>query len=261
MESILSFSPDQYFNFFLVALRTGGLFVTAPILSSPSVPRQLRLFMVVLISLMLYSALPLRPIAANWDVSGYFLLATRETMIGLLLGVIPRAMFAAVDLAGTITGFQMGLSIANVVDPQSQIQVSMIASLEGLLATLLFVTVDGHHLFFEVMASSYDHIPLGAFTFSPNKIDFLLRLGGDMILLGVKLGAPFVVALLLANVILGFMARAMPQMNIFVVGLPLTVLLGFVFLLTGMPYIINALTKTFGTMQVQLVDMISIMAH
>ncbi|OGG99773.1 MAG: flagellar biosynthetic protein FliR [Candidatus Lambdaproteobacteria bacterium RIFOXYD1_FULL_56_27] len=260
MESVLQFSPDQYFNFILVVLRIGGLFVTAPILSSANVPRRLRLFMVLMVSWMLFAVLPNTPIAQNWNASYYLLMATRETMIGLLLGVVPRATFAAVDFAGTVIGFQMGLSLANVMDPQSQTQVSMISSFKGLLATLLFVIIDGHHTFFEVIALSYDKVAIGTFAFNPNILEFLLRLGGDMIILGVKLGSPFIVALLFANLILGFMARAMPQMNIFVVGMPLTILLGFLFLMTGMPYTTGAMHKAFSGLEVQVIEMLNLMA-
>ena len=101
-------------------------------------------------------------------------------MIGLLLGVIPRIMFAAVDFAGSVIGFMMGLSIANVVDPQTDVQVSIVASLETLLATLLFIVLDGHHIFFEAITYSYNYVPIGGFLFSANKIDFLLRIMANL---------------------------------------------------------------------------------
>ena len=261
MESILNFSPDQYFNYFLIMLRVGGLFVTAPILSSDTVPRQLRAGLALFVGLILFMALPLKPIYADWTPTAFFLIAIRETMIGLLLGVVPRLLFAAIDFAGTVIGFQMGLSLANVVDPQPRIQTSLIASFDSLVATLFFVVIDGHHIFFEVMATSYEQIPLGGFTFEANKIDFLLRLTANMILLGLQLGAPLIVALLMANVILGFMARAMPQMNIFIVGIPVTILIGFVIIAFGMPYLTGAIHKSFNTLGSQVLELIGIMAH
>ncbi|MBU3918096.1 flagellar biosynthetic protein FliR, partial [bacterium] len=184
----------------------------------------------------------------------------KELMIGLLLGAIPKVMFAAVNFAGTIVGFQMGLSIANVVDPLTDQQISVIASFEGLLATLLFVVLDGHHIFFEVLSISYQNVPIGSFVFTPGKIEFLMRIMGDLVIIGLQLGAPLVMALLLANVIMGFMARSIPQMNVFVVGFPFTIGLGLIFFIIGMPHLVRAISNLFDTAGGQIIEMLRIMA-
>jgi flagellar biosynthetic protein FliR len=262
MTNILAFSPESYFLFFLVLLRISGIFVTAPVLSSANVPGIVRIYMIAICALVMFSVLPATKIFFDrLTTIDYVLLGIKELMIGLLLGVIPRMLFAAVDFAGTVTGFLMGLSIANVVDPQTDIQVSIIASLEGLLATLLFVVLDGHHIFFEAIGISYQHVPVGGFLFSANKIGFLLRIMGDLVIIGLKLGAPLVIALLLANIIMGFMARSIPQMNVFIVGFPFTIGLGFIFLIIGMPHLMRAITVLFGRVGVQVVDLIRMMAR
>lgn len=262
MTNILTFNPDNYFFFFLVVLRISGIFVTAPVLSSENVPRSLRIYMVILSSLIIFNVLPPVQVAlSELNPIDYFLLVLKELMIGLLLGVIPRIIFAAVDFAGTVVGFMMGLSIANVVDPQTDVQVSIIASLEGLLATLLFIVLDGHHIFFEVITYSYQQVPVGGFLFTSNKTEFLLRAMGDLIIIGLKIAAPLVISLLLANVIMGFMARAIPQMNVFIVGFPFTIGLGFIMLIIGMPHLVQAISKLFNGAEVQIVELIQLMAR
>ncbi len=262
MANILNFSPDSYYHLLLIAIRISGLFVTAPVLSSDNVPRVVRVYMTIICSLILFSVLPETKIPLNQlDAGDFFLLTLKELMIGLLLGVVPRIMFAAVDFAGTVVGFQMGLSIANVVDPQTDVQVSIIASFEGLLALLLFVVLDGHHIFFEVITVSYQEIPIGGFLFTPNKIDFLLRIMGDLVIIGLKLGAPLIVSLLLANVIMGFMARSIPQMNVFIVGFPFTIGLGLLLLIFGMPQLVKAISKLFNNSGEQILELINIMAR
>ncbi len=261
MANVLNFNADSYYLFFLVVLRISGLFITAPVLSSENVPRVLRVYMTIICSLIVLNVVP----ATNFDFSGmntmdYFLLVLRELMIGLLLGVIPKIMFAAVNFAGTVVGFQMGLSISNVVDPMTDQQVSIIASLEGLLATLLFVVLDGHHIFFEVISISYQNVPVGGFVFTPGKMEFLMRIMGDLVIIGLQLGAPLVMALLLANVIMGFMARSIPQMNVFVVGFPFTIGLGLVFIILGMPHLVRAISNLFNTSGRQIIEMLQIMA-
>lgn len=260
MANILTFNPESYFLFFLVILRVSGIFVTAPVLSSENVPIILRIYLVIICSLIILNVLPPTDIAfTRLTTLDYFLLVFKELMIGLLIGFIPRIIFAAVDFAGTVTGFIMGLSIANVVDPQTDVQVSIIASLEGLLATLLFIVLDGHHIFFEVMLFSYGEVPIGGFLFTQNKMDFLLRAMGDLIIIGLKLGAPLIISLLLANVIMGFMARSIPQMNVFIVGFPFTIGLGFILLILGMPHLIRAMSQLFALMGEQIVDLIKLM--
>ncbi len=262
MTNILSFRPESYFLFFLVVLRVSGIFVTAPVLSSESIPRSLRLYLAVICSLIIFSVMPAIDIAFDrLTTIDYFLLAAKELMIGLLLGIVPRIMFAAIDFAGTVTGFLMGLSISNVVDPLTDLQVSIIASLEGLLATLLFIVMDGHHIFFEVISFSYENIPIGGFMFTSNKIDFLLRIMGDLVIIGLKLGAPLIVSLLLANVIMGFMARSIPQMNVFIVGFPFTIGMGLILLIVGMPHLIRAMSLLFAKSGEQIVELIQIMAR
>lgn len=260
MTNILNFNPELYFAFFLVVLRVSGIFVTAPVLSSGNVPGVLRIYFSIICSLIILSLIRVPDIPLNATVADYFLLGFKELMIGLLLGVIPRIIFAAIDFAGTIIGFQMGLSIANVVDPQTDLQVSIIASFETILATLLFIVLDGHHIFFEALVVSYQKVPIQGFLFSPGKIEFLLRIMGDLVIIGVKLGAPIIISMLLANVIMGFMARSIPQMNVFIVGFPFTIGLGLLLIAIGIPHMADAMTKlfaAFGRQTLQLLDMMA----
>jgi|APSaa5957512622_1039677.scaffolds.fasta_scaffold34298_2 flagellar biosynthesis protein FliR len=261
MTNILAFRPESYFLFFLIVLRVSGIFVSAPILSSDTIPRTTKIFLALICSAIIFNVVP--PLALEFDrlnVGDYFLLGVKELMIGLLLGVVPRIMFAAINFAGTVVGFQMGLSIANVVDPQSDLQVSIIASFESMLATVLFIILDGHHVFFEAISISYQSVPIGGFLFSPNKIDVLLRIMGDLIIIGLKIGAPLIVSLLLAYTIMGFMGRSIPQMNIFIVGFPFTIGLGLIMLIIGMPNLISGMSKLFDTTSFQIIELLKIMA-
>lgn len=261
MANILNFSPGTYFFFFIILVRISGIFITAPIISSSNVPRVVRVYIIALCSLIFFNILP--PISFDTNLSGitYMLICMKELIIGLLLGAIPRVIFAAVDFAGTIIGFQMGFSIANVVDPQTDTQVSIIASFETVLATLLFLAIDGHHIFIEAISISYEQIPINGANLDPNKIEFLLRITADLFIIGLKLSAPYIVALLLANVIMGFMARSVPQMNVFVVGFPFTIGLGLILLAIGMPFFAQALTNTFGIIDDQVIELIQLLSR
>jgi flagellar biosynthesis protein FliR len=261
MTNILNFSPGTYFFFFVILIRISGIFITAPILSSPNVPRTVRLYMMVLFSLIFFNVLPPVNFQTNLPAITYFLIGMKELIIGLLLGSVPRVIFAAIDFAGTIIGFQMGFSIANVVDPQTDTQVSIIASFEIVLATLIFLAIDGHHIFIEAISISYEQIPINGVNFGGNKIGFLLRITADLFILGLKLSAPYVVALLLANIIMGFMARSVPQMNVFVVGFPFTIGMGLLLLVMGMPFLGQAITNMFGRIDDQVIQLIQLLSR
>jgi flagellar biosynthetic protein FliR len=261
MTNILNFSPELYFSFFLILLRVSGIFVTAPVLSSENVPRALRAYLSIICSFIIFSVIVAPKVNLNATVADYFLMGFKELMVGLMLGVIPRIMFASVNFAGTIIGFQMGLSIANVVDPQTDMQVSIIASFETILATLLFVVLDGHHIFFEALLVSYQKVPIQGFLFTPEKIEFLLRIMGNLVIIGVKLGSPIIISMLLANVIMGFMARSIPQMNVFIVGFPFTIGLGLVLIIIGIPHMVDALTRFYGAFGRQTLELLDLMAR
>ncbi len=260
MTHLLDFTPELYLNFFLVLVRVSGLFITAPIISAQNVPRPIRVYLIFMMSLVMANVVSPLHLTVNFSVALYGLLVLKELMIGLLLGIVPRVFFAAVDFAGSVIGFQMGFSMANVVDPQTQNQTSIIASFKTLVATLIFVTIDGHHYFIEALSASYDQIALGGFVFqSQTKVDYLITLMGEIFLVGLRLGAPIIVALLLANAILGFMARSMPQFNVFIVGFPLTITLGMLLLLITMPYIVMSMVGIFQQTGQGIVDLLSIM--
>lgn len=260
MTDILNFDANQYFLFFLLIIRISGIFITAPIFSSKNVPIRIRVGLILILALIMFSFLPYRHFNSNLSFIGYFLLVAKELIVGVALGLIPKVLFAAIEFAGTIIGFQMGLGIVNVLDAQSDSQISIIASLKNLMASLLFVILDGHHLFLIMITRSYEKIPIGGFTFTTNKIDIFIRLSADLFIIGLKIGAPLIVALFLANVIMGLMARSVPQMNIFVVGFPFTIGMGLILLMISIPYMIQAFTNLFSNLDQQMLDMLNLFA-
>lgn len=259
MVNFFDFTPALYFNFFLIFLRLSGLFYTAPIISSTTVPTQIRIYLTLICTLIVLNLIPKIEYNPYYTLMDYFFISVKEVMIGLLLGVVPRVFFAAVDFAGTLIGFQMGFSVANVVDPQTDTQVSIMASFQNVLATLLFVLVDGHHIFFEVITISYEKIPIAGFLFSPAKIEPLVQLTATIFFNGLKLGAPLVVSLLFANVIMGMMARSVPNLNVFVVGYPFTIMLGLILMLAGVPYMMNAMSKFINAIGPDVLNWIQLM--
>ena len=253
-------STPQLTVFFLILARIAGIFIQAPILNSKSIPFMIKSALAIWISLVLWFVVP---VYQSLPATLPLFLGTLifEVAFGFAIGFLCNIIFIGIQAGGEIIDMQMGLSVANVLDPQSELQVSIIASFKSLLATLLFVTIDGHHWFFEALATSYEKIPLGGFNFySGAKMDFLLRLTSEIFVLGLQLSGPILVALLLANLFLGLMARSIPQLNVFVVGFPLTIGMGFILLVVGMPYMVTAMLQIFQKTGSGIIELMNMMA-
>jgi len=152
-----------------------------------------------------------------------------EAFIGLSLGLMVRMVLSAAELAGEMVGYQMGLGIVSVIDPQSGAQTSVVAQFTYLMALLVFLAADGHHVFFRAMAASFGLVPPGGLTLHAALSKLIVADAGRMFVLAVKIGAPAIAALLFTTLAFALMSRAMPQLNILIVGFPVSIAVGLIF--------------------------------
>jgi flagellar biosynthesis protein FliR len=229
-------SPLQLQMFFLVFLRTGAFLMALPLVNSPSVPVIFRIGLTFVVSLLLFPVLNLGPLPILADVFSLAVAAAGEILLGVLAGMSIRLVFEGVQLAGQLMGYQMGMAIAEVIDPASEDQVALLAQFISLMTTLIFLIINGHHGFIRTLVESYALVPPLGFHVNGPVLEGLVRLTADMFIVGLKAGAPVVVALMLGTVAFGLVARAVPQMNIFVVSMPLTIAVGLIFLGLSLPH-------------------------
>jgi flagellar biosynthetic protein FliR len=156
-------------------------------------------------------------------------------------------------------GFQMGLSIANVIDPMTSEEVSIITDLQYLIAMLVFLTVDAHHIFLSAIAQSYNIISPLAFHFSGQLMQYIFDFSRDMFVIAIKLGAPLMAVMLFTNVGLGIIARTVPQMNIFIVGFPLQIATGLIFLGLTAPMFVKITGGLFTNFEGKLITLLRLM--
>lgn len=225
-------------SFLLVFCRTTGLFLSAPVFNSRQLPAQAKIMLAGLLSFVVAmatrveSALPL-------ENAGYYIMAMiGEVLIGYAMGFVVYLLFAAIQLSGQLIDTQMGFGIVNVMDPQSGLQIPLVGNFQYLLTLLLFLGVNGHHRLIEALHDSYRLIPVMGAHFDGQFLEFVMNLAGYMFVLAVKLAAPIVVSLFLADVALGFMARTVPQMNVFIVGLPFKIAGGLLLLIISIPVVL-----------------------
>ncbi|MFN6960928.1 MAG: flagellar biosynthetic protein FliR [Rhodocyclaceae bacterium] len=236
---------DAWINAFLFPLaRILALLSIAPIFGNAAQPRRVRLAIGLIISLVLAPMLPPMPDIPAGSWQGFAILA-QQVVIGLLLGLSLRIAFAAVDLAGELTGMQMSLSFAVFYDPQTAGQSPVIAEFLGLIAMLIFLALDGHLLTLAALAESFRLLPVTTAPFGTGGIGTLLAWSSVMFSTGLLLALPLITALLIANLAMGVLARVAPQLNIFAVGFPVTLAAGFGMLMFSIPYFGAALEHLF----------------
>ncbi len=221
-----------------------GLIAVAPVFGNTSVPVQVKIGIGVMLTLIVAPTLPALPTVDPMSLPGLLILV-QQLIIGLGMGFAMRIIFAGVEMAGTITGMTMGLSFASFFDPQSQGQSNFISQFMALLATLAFLAVNGHLLLLSVLAHSFSTLPISTSPMGAQIFKQMADWGGIIFSAGVQLSLPMVAALLITNIALGILTRAAPQLNLFGIGFPITLTIGFVVIGLALPYLATPLERLF----------------
>lgn len=223
--------------FLLVLCRISAFFVVAPIFSSRSFPRMIKIGLAVFISFIVFLTIGWdTSIAANGD---YILAIVREMFAGLLIGYVSYIFFAIVQIAGGLMDLQMGFGIANIVDPITGVSAPMLGNLKYMLMMLVFLSINGHHYLLMAIMNSYEWLPLDNDLFhvyyQGEITEFLTRTFADTFLLALQISAPIVVTMFLTDFGLALLARTAPQYHVFVIGVPIKILVGLAIFLLLLP--------------------------
>ncbi|MGA7827563.1 MAG: flagellar biosynthetic protein FliR [Geobacteraceae bacterium] len=254
------FSLHNITLFFLVLGRMAGIFSAIPLFGGERVPMNIKVMVIFSLALVCFPVLKLSHVTLPSDYLSLFLLVIEEALIGVTLGLVAQSVFGAVEFCGQVIGMQMGFSMSTLFDPTMG-QVPLMAMFQTLVATLLFLTFGAHHLFIRAMVDSYTLIPLGGWHMSGSMLHYLVTITSGIFILGIKLAAPVMVSLLATTVVLGVMARSFPQMNIFVVSMPLNIAIGFLVLGLSLLVFIHTVEISFGTMALQIKTIFKIISQ
>lgn len=246
MIAIDSAQLDAWLALFIFPLtRILALLATAPVFNNAALPARTRLVAGLAIALALAPALPATaaPPAGSWQG---LTVIVEQLLIGSMMGFSLRIAFAAIDVAGELIGLQMGLSFATFFDPVAGGQTPVITQFLALLTALLFLAMNGHLLAIYLVAESFTVLPIGNLPFQAASLAALVKAASMMFSLGVLLALPLITALLVTNLALGVLSRVAPALNLFAVGFPVTMALGFLVLLLCLPYIGAAMEPVFS---------------
>ena len=219
----------------LVVGRVGGLIISAPFWGSRVVPVAVRAWIAILLAVATYPMVQVVALAGGITILSVFFALAGEILLGLVLGWLAQLMFSAMRLAGQEIEIKSGLGLIQLVDPHEGSQSGLFSTFFELLAGLLFFALNGHHLLVQALWSSYKVFPMAGEKFAGRLLEGLFASAGEVFAIALRVSAPVMIGLLLSDIILGLVSRAIPQMNVFMVAQPLQFGLALLLLFLGMP--------------------------
>lgn len=227
--------------FILILVRATSLFIISPVFGRKNMPAMLKIGFGVIIAFIILPTIDITSIQKYDSVLQYSLVVVNEFLIGLVLGFISYMSFTALYIAGEIIDTQIGFGMVNVIDPQSNIQMPVMANFLNIFAMLIFLLLDGHHVIISAIFYSYKVLPIGVMSVNSLVVNDFVKIFADMFIIGFKIAAPVTAAILIADLVLGILARTVPQMHVFEVGMPLKIVIGLGAVMVMIPIFITIL--------------------
>lgn len=248
-------------SFILIFTRVASMLFGIPILGARNVPVGFKIGLAFFTSMILMNIVRVDTAGLSTDLLSLGVAIGGECLIGLTIALMAKLIFTAVEMAGELMGFQMGFAIVNVIDPQTSSQVPIIGQFQTILATLIFLSINAHHQFLMALAGSFELVPPLHVTLSGDLMIKVVRLAGDMFILAFKIGAPVIVALFITNMAMGIIAKTIPQINILIVGFPLTIAGGLLVMSLSLPLFVYMMQRVFEGMSRDMMGILSVMGR
>lgn len=250
-------TAEQIEIFILIFLRVSAIMATIPVLGNRTVPLKVKGGLSVIVAFLILPFVRHDPVSLG--ILSLICRMAGEVFIGIIIGFMGRLLFAGIQLAGQLVGFQMGFAIVNVIDPVTSSQVSIISQFQHLIAMLVFLAVNGHHVFLSAVAESYRIIPPLGFHFTGPLAESIVQLSKNIFIVAIKMGAPIMAVLFFTSVGLGLIARTVPQINIFIVGFPLKIAVGLISIGLTLPFFIRFAGTIFMDFEGELKALMNLM--
>ncbi len=211
----------------LVLVRMSGLFILSPVFGRQNMPALFKIGFAFFLTLIYVSATDNLVIDYKDSMVLYVIYVAKELAVGMVMGYVTYIIMSGIYLAGQIIDNQVGFGYANVLDPITNIQVPLTSNFYYTYLILIFLLINGHHMIIRALFYSYKVIPLGQLTFSSDVISELGSVMSEMFGIALRISAPIIAAVFITDVVLGVLSKTIPEMNVFMLGMPIKVLLGF----------------------------------
>jgi flagellar biosynthetic protein FliR len=226
-------------RFALLLLRPGMVVMLAPGLGGRQIPAMAKVALTVMAAVALMPSVALPEVAS----SGLAVVILREILVGMSLAFVLQVLVGGAEFAGHLSSYQIGFSYGATIDPTSGVRSTMLVSLYGMLATLAFLGVNGHHALLGALAQSYEGVPIGAVQVDGSIVAAVTDMLAMLFVVGVRLAAPVLIVLLIVEVAIGLISRAAPSLNFMVIGYPVRIIAGL-FLVAALIYTVPRVTES-----------------
>jgi flagellar biosynthetic protein FliR len=249
---------NQVGFFMLIFVRITGIFLMAPVFGSKNVNTYIKAGLALVITYILF------PLAFNSNIVipehfvPYLFIVLGELIVGLIIGFVSSLVFSAIQMSGQLLDMQIGFGVINIIDPQSGGQIPLIGNFKYILALLIFLATNGHHVLLSALFTSFKLIPVTGVIVHTNLTEFIVRMVSGTFVIALKISMPILITIIITDIALGILARTMPQMNIFVVGVPVKILIGLFVLSLALPFYIIFLEMAFDGMYKDIFQVLSL---
>lgn len=220
------FLLDIWNIFLLVLVRISGMFYLSPIFGRRDIPTYYKVGFCFFLSVIVANTIPVPDLSGYKTLASYVVLIGRELLIGLMMGFISYMIFSSIHIAGQLIDMRIGFGMVSVLDPVTNVQIPITADFYVVLASLYMLITDSHHLLIKAIAESYSVLPIGEAVLGGSMLKQVVDLFTDVFVLGFKIAAPITATILITDLALGIISKSMPQLNVFMLGMPVKIILG-----------------------------------
>lgn len=244
MESIYKLTDIQILGFALVLIRISAFLVAFPLVEGASIPAVAKILLSLSMTMILYPVVNSSGLDPNILSGSLFALSIKEAFMGLFVGFLARFFFHVISICGEIVTLSLGLSAAQMFDPHMDRRVTTIEQFQLLLAGLFFLAFNGHHIFIQGLVESFTVIPLARESLNFVVLRDIAMVAQNIMIMGIKLSAPVLGAIFLANISMGIIGRAVPQINVLVMSFPVNIILGLAIMIVSLPLFMISMGDT-----------------
>ncbi|MGI6083805.1 MAG: flagellar biosynthetic protein FliR [Acetivibrionales bacterium] len=217
---------DIWTIFLLVLVRITGMFFLSPIFGRRNIPNYFKIGFCFVFSVIVANTVPVPDLTKYTSLAAYVVIIGKEFLVGIMLGFISYMLFSSIYIAGQLIDMRIGFGMVSVFDPLTNIQIPITADFYVVIASIMMLVTDSHHLLIKAIADSYNILPIGEAIFEGAVLNQIIKLFTTVFSLGFKIAAPITIAVLITDISLGIISKSMPQLNVFMLGMPIKIMLG-----------------------------------
>ncbi|MGE0761702.1 MAG: flagellar biosynthetic protein FliR [Bdellovibrionales bacterium] len=259
MESIYRFSEPEILAFAMMLIRVSTFVVAWPIFGVESVPASVKILFALMVTFLIFPAVEWQNLTASFGSSQLIWLSVKEAFIGVMFGFLARMFLMATRVAGELVSLALGLSGAQLYNPAMGGMSSPLDQFFFALAGLVFLSINGHHLFLMGLVDTFRIIPMGPELLSMSPLLSIGEIVQDIVIIGIKISAPVMMSILVVNMVMGILGKTVPQINVLITSLAVNVLVGLVVLILALPLMVGEVPDLLETSANRLFQIVKAM--